>query len=535
LARSAYHRKRDVGSAEPTAQVEGAMQKASRLSLAALGLLAATISLPWVGSAVAQARKSITIAQGFDPQTLWPNGTTASDNLNAGNAIVEALLWTNPTTGKNEGVLAEKWELTAPTTMKVTLRPNVKFSNGEPLNADAVLHSFKVFADPKQTPAYANYAAALDRVEKLDDMTVAVHTKHPYPPFELMLTQVYITPPAYWAAVGLEAFGQKPIGTGPFTLTEWVRDNRVVMDRNPNYWGRGPSGFDRVIWRPVPDDNSRTAGLLAGEFHLATNMPITAIDQINSQPDLRVIDTPSYRIFQLIQSSLAEHPSPLQDKRVRQALNYAVDKQSIIDNLFAGRAFPLNGQLLRKEQLGFDPSIKDYPYDPEKAKALLREAGHPNGFEVVFKFPSGRYAQDREVSEAIAGMLAKVGVRTKMTLLEPGEFLRQLRARELWPLAYVGLAPLDDPDFQLAQYRSTWRYAYIKNATLDELIDAGARETDREKRAAIYRKAAQLMHEEAPVVFLFGGYDFYGVSKKLEGIVPRGDQRFFLHNATLKP
>ena len=272
--------------------------------------------------------------------------------------------------------------------------------------------------------------------------------------------------------------------------------------------GKGPSGIDRVIWRPVPDDTSRVAGFVTGEFDLATNIPISAIEEINNQPDRKVVETPSYRIFQLIQSSLEEHASPLADKRVRQALNYAVDKKAIIDNLFAGRAFALNGQLLRKEQLGFDPSLKDYPYDPEKAKALLRDAGFPNGFEIVFKFPSGRYAQDREVSEAIAGMLAKVGVRTKMTSLEPGEFLRQLRAREFgrWLIWVSRLSTI--PDFQLAQYRSTWRYSYIRNAALDELIDAGAKEVDRDKRAAIYRKAAQLMHDEAPVVFLFGGYDY---------------------------
>lgn len=502
-------------------------------SLLASAVLAGTMA--GSGPTLAQASRTLTIAQGFDPQTLWPNGTTASDNLNAGNAIVEALLWTNPATGKTEPMLAERWEQVSSTTTKLTLREGVRFTNGEPLNADAVIHSLKVFMDPKLTPAYANYAAALDRVEKLDDRTVAVHTKFPYPPFELMLTQVYVTPPAYWGQVGPDAFGQKPVGTGPFKLLEWVKDNRLVMERNAGYWGRGPAGIDRVVWRPVPDDTARVAGLTTGEYDVATNVPIAALDEIKSQPDRAVIETPSYRIFQLIQSSLQEHPSPLHDKRVRQALNYAVDKNAIVDSLFSGRAFLLNGQLLRKEQVGFDPSLKDYPYDPAKAKALLAEAGHPNGFEITFKFPSGRYAQDREVSEAVAGMLAQVGVRTRMTSLEPGEFLRQLRARELQPLAYLGLAPLPDPDFQVAQYRSTWRYSYVRNAKLDELIDAGAREVDLEKRAEIYRQAMRLMHDEAPVVFLFGGYDFYGISRKLEGFVPRGDQRFFLHNVTLKP
>jgi len=493
--------------------------------------LAAALASP----AAAQAPKTLTIAQGFDPQTLWPNGTTASDNLNAGNAIVEALLWSNPADGKIEPMLAEKWERTGPTTMKLSLRPNVKFTNGEPMNADAVVHSFTVFLDPKLAPAYANYAAAIDKVEKVDDLTVLVHTKFPYPPFELMLTQVYITPPAYWNSAGMQGYGQKPIGTGPFRLTEWVKDNRVVMERNRDYWGKGPTGIDRLVWRPVPDDTARVAGLTTGEYDIATNVPISTIKDINSQRDRRVVEVPSFRIFQLILSSLEEHPSPLHDKRVRQAVNHAIDKKAIIDNLFEGRAFALNGQLLRQSQLGYDPSLKDYAFDVAKAKALLAEAGHPNGIEITFKFPTGRYAQDREVSEAIAGMLAKAGIRTRMVSLEPGEFLRQLRNRELQPMAYLGLAPLDDPDFQLAQYRSSWRYAYIRNAELDALIDAGAREIDVAKRREIYQKAGRLMHDLAPVAFLFGGYDFFGVTRKLEGFVPRGDQRFFLHNVTLKP
>jgi peptide/nickel transport system substrate-binding protein len=500
-----------------------------------LGKLVAAAAFTAISAvAFAQAPKTLTIAQGFDPQTLWPNGTTASDNLNAGGAIVEPLVWNNPSTGKSEPFLAESWELTSPTAMKIVVRKGISFTNGEPLNADAVVNSLKVFTDAKITPAYSLFASAIDRIEKVDDMTVVIHTKNPYPPFELMLTQVHVTPPVYWASVGADGFGQKPIGTGPFKFVEWIKDNRLVMERNPQYWGKGAVGIDRLVFKPVPDDTSRVAGLTTGEYDVAINIPINAIDQINSLPDRMIVQTPSYRIFQLILSSLEEHKSPLLDKRVRQAVNYAIDKKAIIDSLFNGRAFALNGQLLRKEQLGFDPSLKDYPFDPAKAKALLTEAGHPNGIEVTFKFPSGRYAQDREVSEAIAGMLAKSGIRTKMVSLEPGEFLRQLRARELQPMAFVGLAPLEDPDFQVAQYRSTWRYAYIRNAELDSLVDQGARELDKEKRAAIYRKAMQLMHDQAPVAFLYGGFDFYGVNKKLEGFVPRGDGRFFFYGLTLK-
>ena len=305
----------------------------------------------------------------------------------------------------------------------------------------------------RKTPAYARVAIAFAGVEKVDDLTVRVTLHNPYPPLALALSQVYVVPPKHWNEVGLEAFGQKPIGTGPFKFVEWVRDDKLIMERNEDYWGALPEGIDGLVWRPVPDDAARVAGLTTGEYQIAKDLPVSAIPSLETDPAIKLVPVPSYRIYQVGLSSLAEHESPLQDKRVRQALNYAIDKEAIVNSLFFGKAKMLKGQVLREAQLGFNPELDDYPYDPEKAKAMLAEAGYPDGFEIPFKFPSGRYAQDREVSEAIAGMLSQVGVKTNMISLEPGEFLRQLRAKELAPMYFVGLAPQDDPAFQASLVR----------------------------------------------------------------------------------
>lgn len=477
---------------------------------------------------------TLTIASGFDPVSLWPNYSTTQEQINTGSAIVESLFWVDPKTNKTEPVLAEKFELIDPKTVRISLRKNVRFSNGEPFDADAVIHTLQIFTDVKQTPAYGRYAAPIDRFEKIDDSTVMLYLKHPYPALHLILSQIYILPPKYWKEVGgQDGFGKKPVGTGPFTLSEWVRDSRIVMDANPGYWGKAPEGIKRLVWRPIPDDIARTNGLLAGEYDIATNIPISSAAQVKAQKGLELISVSSYRIFTVGLSNLAIHKGPLHDKRVRQALNYAVDKQAIIDGLFQGQARALNGQILRKEQVGFDPELKDYPYDPAKAKALLKEAGYPNGLTIAFKFPTGRYAQDREVAEAIAGMLAEVGVKCEMISLEAGEFLRQLSARELAPMGYVGLAPADDPDPQWAQYRSDWRYSYVDNPELDKLIDAGAQEVDVAKRTEIYRKAARIMHEEASVLFLFQAVDLYGVTSRVKGFLPRGDQRWVTYGVSI--
>ncbi|WP_048645243.1 ABC transporter substrate-binding protein [Nitratireductor soli] len=479
------------------------------------------------------AATTLTIAQNFDPQTLWPNGTTASDNLNAGSAIVESLFWQDPRTGKVEPLLATGYEMETPTTFILRLREDVGFTNGEPMDADAVVHSIAIFIDPEKTPAYARVAEPFAGAEKIDALTVRVTLKYPYPPLELALSQIHVVPPKLWTEMGLEAYGQAPVGTGPYKLTSWARDDKLVMERNPDYWGEAPVGIDEIVWRPVPDDAARFAGLVTGEFQIAKDLSVSVAPALEGQADVTLVPVPSYRIYQIGLSSLPKDQGPLQDKRVRQAVNYAIDKQAIIESLFFGKAEPLHGQVLRQPQLGFNPSVADYPHDPEKAKALLAEAGYPDGFSIPFKCPSGRYAQDREVCEAVAGMLSEAGIKAEMVALEPGEFLRQLRTMELAPMYFVGLAPQDDPSFQASQFLSDWRYSPIANPQMDALINAGAMEMDVEKRRKIYQDLMALMHDEAPIAFLYGGIDLYGTTARLKNFLPRGDGRMYFYGVTL--
>jgi peptide/nickel transport system substrate-binding protein len=502
--------------------------------LLGMALLALSLLPLQAGAQQVPRNRTLVIAQNFDPQTLWPNGTTASTNLNPGAAIVEPLFWINPATNKMEPVLATSYTLQSPTVHRVELRRGVRFSNGEPANADALIHTLKVFTDKVVTPAYTLYSAPIDKFEKVDEYTVTIHTKDPYPAMALALTQVYLIPPGAWNQAGAAKFGQAPIGTGPFKFTEWVKDDRVVMDRNTSYWGTAPKGIERVIWKPVPDDTARAVGLEAGEYDVAASLSGAAIPRLQGQRNLQLYSVSSYRLFTMILSMLPKHQSPLLDKRVRLAINHAIDNNAIVKNLFFGRAEVLQGQVLRKEQLGFDPDIKPYPFDLVKAKALMTEAGYPNGFDIDFKIPSGRYAQDREVCEAIAGMLAKIGIRTKIIALEGGEFLRQLRTQELGPMSFVGLAPPDDPHFQVSQYRSDWRYTFIQSAELDKLIDDGVKETDTAKRAAIYKRAMRLLNAEAPLVPMYLGLDIYGSSNRVKGLRPTGEQRLFLYGVSLE-
>jgi peptide/nickel transport system substrate-binding protein len=477
---------------------------------------------------------TLTVAQTFDPQTLWPNGTTAADNLNAGSAIVEPLFYIDPRDYVFKPLLAMSYELESPKSLLVRLRKGVVFSNGEPMDADAVVHSIGVFIDKTKTPAYSGIAAPIAGAKKVDDLTVRIELNFPYPAIELTLSQIYVTPPKYWNSVGRDAYGQKPIGTGPFKFESWVRDDRLVMVRNETFWGKAPEGIDKIIWRPVPDETSRFAGLAAGEFDVAMALPVASAVGAEGRSDFKIVAIPSYRITQLFLYHTAGGRAPLDDKRVRQALNYAVDKKAIIDGLFMGRALPLRGQVLRQQQVGFNKELEDYPFDPSKARQLLAEAGYANGFEATFKFPSGRFAQDREVAEAVANMLQKVGVKVKMVSLESGEYLRQMRAKELQPMGLLAIAPQDDPDFYLSLFHSTWSWAPTSNPEVDKLIELGRQETDPVKRAAVYNKLMALMKDEAPVVFLYSAIEFNGVKSGVQNYAGRGDGRMFLYDMGLK-
>lgn len=473
----------------------------------------------------------LTIAQSYDPQSLWPNFSTSQEQMNVGNAVVESLLWLDPATNKAEPVLATGFEFVDDITVKVSLRKGVTFSNGEPMDADAVIASIKVFMNKAVTPAYARDAAKIGSVEKIDDHTVLIKLSQKYPAVPLLLSQIYIVPPKYWAQIGPEGFGRAPIGTGPYKLTEWVRDDRVVMDRNPTFWGKPPVGINKIVWKPVPDDTARAAGVMTGEYDIAANLPATSLPQLKGRAGVSAISVPSYRIFKIDFSTLDIHPGAQHDLRVRQALNYAVDKDAIREILFSGLASPLHGQILRSNQLGFNPEIKDYPFDPEKAKKLLAEVG--GKVEITFKFPAGRYAQDKEVSEAVAGMLSDVGVKVNMIQLEAGEFLTQLNNRELFQMALRGSAPQDDPDAMLSAYLSDWRYSHIQDPELDVFIKAGSVELDPVKRGEIYKKAMKLIYDKAYMVFLYQANDLYGVTSRVKNFVPRGDQRFALYDVTL--
>jgi peptide/nickel transport system substrate-binding protein len=461
----------------------------------------------------------ITIAQPVDPRSLWGNSSTAQQEINVSEQITEKLIEFSVDANEFEPRLATEWKQLDDTTLQMKLRQNVKFTNGEDFDSASARASVEAMLKASAYTTFTNVIAGADVVDKY---TINVKTKSPtllhMPALAMGSFQV---PLKYFGDLGPDEFGKKPVGTGPFKFMEWVKDTRVSFEANEQYWGGAPS-VKTLIMRTIPEGAARLAALEAGEVDFTTDVPLDAIERVERNNNLQLFARPSNRSFYITPSTLTD--TPLKNAKVRQALWYAVDVNALITGLFKGRGTPLAGQILPPGFFGHDPDRKPTPYDPEKAKQLLAEAGVSNGFDFTFKYPTGRFAQDKEIGQAVASQLAKVGLRAKQEVLESGTFLTQLSALQLNDMFLSGSLPPPDAHFAYSTFQTGFRYAYYSNPALDELINKGAATSSREERATIYKQALQVLDADPPYVPLFRAEDYYAATKKLSGFAPRASQ-----------
>jgi peptide/nickel transport system substrate-binding protein len=276
---------------------------------------------------------------------------------------------------------------------------------------------------------------------------------------------------------------------------------------------------------------TRLAELQTGNADIITNIPPFLVQQVKDSPNATVQSIPSGRVMFLYINCLAD--GPLKDKRVRQALNYAVDRKTIINNVLMGSGIPMAVNLT-PYHFGYDSSLKPYPYDPAMAKKLLAEAGYASGLKLVFNSPSGRYLLDKEVSQAIAGMVNAVGIETEMKVHEWGTYTQILTAKKLQDIGFIGWGnTLHDADGNFQPYFIPESvFSYYSTPDLVEKIKRARTTMDEKKRLAIYKEIQKVVYEDAPLVFLYQQIDQYGVSKKIQAFQVRGDEQFVLYKVS---
>jgi peptide/nickel transport system substrate-binding protein len=481
--------------------------------------------------ASAQDANTIVIAQPADAYTLDPAKHSAFPTANIMFQIYDALV-TIDADGNFKPALAESWSNPDPLTWRFKLRQGVKFHNGEEFNAESVKFSFERALDPDFQAPYFSRISAIKAVEVVDEYTVDFKTENPYP---TMLFSLYeaafpalIVPPKYLEEKGPDILATAPVGTGPYKFVEWLKDDRVVLEANPDYWGGAPK-IERVVFRPIKEVRTRIAELRSGGVNLAVDIPPEDVPSLESG-ETKVEVAASDFIYFFAFDTLKE--SPLQNKLVRQAINHAIDVDAIQQSLLGGMGTRI-ALALPTNAFGYDPNWKPYEFDPEKAKALLAEAGYADGFTIPLTSRQGRYLKDREIMEASIGFLANVGITVEPNYLEPGVWAQVSEKKGREGLIFPGWSGRD-PDLVWYPLLYTGQYqSYYSNPELDKLLDAGRATIDADERRDIYAKAAEIIKEEAPHVPMIQPPLIYGLSANLNW-TPRTDSMIDLRTASFE-
>jgi peptide/nickel transport system substrate-binding protein len=496
-----------------------------------VALLIAGAGLSGCAPLAEEGRSELIVAIGEDPTGLDASMQTTVSTTRLAMNYQEGLI-SEDLDGALVPALATEWEALDQTTWQFKLRPDVEFHNGEPFNAEAVKYTLERVLDPENESLWRGQLAGIESVEVVDELTANVVTAAPFPALPVLLARVPMVPPVYAEEAGLGGFASEPVGTGPFQFVEWVKDDRIVLEANPDYW-KAPPKLQRVVFKPIPEDSARVAALKAGTVDVALNIPPDDIPSIEELEDLEILSIRSLGSAFVGFDTI--NPGPMQDRRVRQALNYAVDKETVLNTVLQGQGTLLPGQLLSPSYFGHNPDLTPYPYDLDKARELLAEAGFEDGFEARLMTTSGYYPKDKEVGEALAGQLAAVGVNVTVSSNEFGVYLDNLLQKSIGPMWYQIWRWPPDGHFMLQPYTSDHALSYYANSEFDEHVELGSTTVTGEERLGAYARATEIMREDAPVLFLWQGANIYGKREEVHGLQPLPDERLWLYPVTVGP
>ena len=496
---------------------------AAALSAAAYGATRATTSTP----ASTTASGSITIAIGGEPSTLDPLVRDDGNERAVTQNIFETLLGRTANGKTLFPKLAAKMPVEiSPSVWRFKLRPGIKFSNGEPFNADSVLASVKHILDPAANSEQASFVSTLKGARKIDNLTVDILTKGPDPILPSRMYWMRIIPAK---ASQDPNFASNPVGTGPYVLSQWARGDHITLTANPSYWGTPKPSIAKVTYKFVPEEATQLAGLLAGNFNLITNLIPEDLKRAPKSIAVTGLEHPVLILNARPGSQITR------DVRVRQALNYAVDKNALAKSLLLGYATVDQGQILSPTWFGYNPKLKAYPYDVKKAKALLKAAG-ATGKTINFVGESGRWLKDRETIEAVAQFWRAAGLKVNVQIFAFPEYLNRLFDQKTRPdVIYVSHSnELYDADRTFTTY---YEHSGIGSSNSDPLLqkwtDQARTETNVTKRRALYWKVGDRAYKQAYFVNLFNFKLLWGMSKNLVW-VPRQDGFIFVNTMKLK-
>ncbi|WP_054951409.1 ABC transporter substrate-binding protein [Numidum massiliense] len=483
--------------------------------------------------------------RGSDSVSLDPAVVTDGESLKVTKNIYDTLVDYGEQDTTIHEALATEWDVSDDgLTYTFKLREGVKFHDGTDFNADAVVKNFDRWMNAKDKNAFAYYASqfggfkgdkghVIKEVKADGDYKVVIALNRPQAPF---LQNIAMSPFGIISPAALEKYGDKigenPVGTGPYAFKEWKRNETITLTKNDNYWQEGAPKLNTLIFQVIPDNSARLTALKTGEIDLMDGVNPSDVAGVEKEDGLQIILRPPMNVGYL---GFNVEKKPFDDKKVRQALNHAVDKQALIDAFYAGNADPAKNPM-PDVIAGYNDKIDPYPYDVEKAKKLLAEAGFKDGFEMelwAMPLPRDYMPEPQKIAEAIQADFEQVGVKAKIKTFEWATYLDKVQKGEA-PAFLLGWTG-DNGDADNFIYVlldkdaiDSNNYSRYSNDKLHDLLVKAQSETDEAKRVALYEEAQEIIHEDAPWIPLVYAKPALAAKDTLKDFKPHptGSDRF---------
>jgi len=475
----------------------------------AAALVSAT-SLFALSAAVMAAPEQLTIALSGDMPTLDPSKDTSPIGLNMRLNVFNALT----EIGRNGEVvpqMAESWTVSDDLVeWTFELREGIKFHDGSLMTSDDVVFTTeKVLAD--EVSPVRSFLRLVKTVEAVDANTVKFTLTQPYAMFDRQIKYLYVMSRAYFDKVGDTGYATAPIGTGPYRLTEWVKDDRMVLEAFPDYFGGEPA-VKKGIFRPIPSDAARANAALSGEVDLVPSISPSLMDMVGGNPAVRVGIAPGYRVtFLEMNPDLA----PFGDAKIRQAVDVAIDRQAIAERLMRGTG-KATGSLVPSSNGGFDASREPTAYDPALAKQLVQEAGY-DGTPIQLDYPNNNYPMANEVAQAIAGYLTETGLKVQLNPMEFTAFFPAWVQNKMSPIYYFayGSSQFHSENLLATVFEAGGHIRRI-NPEIDAMIKTQREELDETKKNEIIAQIWDIAAEERQFIPLYEMQQVYAVKADIE-------------------
>ena len=521
-----------------------------RITLGLLGAVAAVLLAGNVGAA------DLRVGLKLEPSSIDPHYHNLGPNNSAARHIFDRLVHTNEKQQLGPG-LAVSWKPLSDTVWEFKLRQGVKFHDGSPFTADDVLFTFERAPNVEASPSsFALYTKG-KTLKKIDDLTIHITTERPYPlmPNDVSTINIISKKHGEGAKTADYNSGKAAIGTGPYKFVEWVPGDRLVLEKNPDYWGE-KAAFDHVVIKPINSDPTRVAALLAGDVDMIDLVPTADIGHLKTNPEVVLSQGVSNRVIYLhLDHDRDDSPfvtgtggkNPLKDVRVRKAISKAINRPAIVEKVMEGIAIPA-GQLLPEGFFGVSPNLKVEAYDPEGAKKLLAEAGWGGGFGLTLHGPNDRYINDDKIAQAIGQMLTRVGIEAKIeTMPRSVYFSRASRGgpNKTPEFSFIlvgwgaGTGEASSPlksllhTYDKARGFGASNRGRYSNPEVDKIIEDALATVDDAKREKLLQKATEIAINDLGIIPLHYQVNTWATRPGL-AYTPRTDEATLLMNVVKK-